>query len=301
MGTQDKFTLDSIMTSISRRSLLGALPSAMAVGAAGSPRPRVGCQTNAWPIDPNDFPQFLAVLGKIKELDYQGFETSFRNVQAQFSRPEAARNSIAKTGLRFLGVHIFLESYDPATGIAPWDLLTRVADGGAKLGAERLILSGRAATQDGKLNNDALRRKVAAINRAGNYCREKGMRVAYHNHHLEFAVSGTEIERLLELTDPHQVRLMLDAGHAFYAGADVVAFFRRHHDRMDGMHLRDFRGGKQVPLCQGDFDLRAMAEAIRAVGWAGWLINEEERPNDVRPGDSVVAPARRCIRKVFGL
>jgi hypothetical protein len=85
-------------------------------------------------------------------------------------------------------VHIFLPAYDPETAIAPWNLLSRVADGGSALGAERLFGSGR-------------------------------------------GLSG----------------------------------------------------------------------AIRKSDWAGWLVNEEERSNDVRPGDAVVEPARKHVRKVFGV
>ena len=66
-------------------------------------------------------------------------------------------------------------------GIAPFELLREVADGGAGLGAERLIVSGGSTPEAA-----ALSRKVGGINRIARYCHEKGLRFAYHNHGAEF-------------------------------------------------------------------------------------------------------------------
>ncbi len=268
--------------------------------AAGG-RLRAGCQTNAWPIDPGSLPQLRHAIERIRAFGYEGFETSFRNVQPHFGKAAQVRAEFEKTGLRLLGVHIFLLEYDRETSLASWDLIADVAGGAAALGAERLILSGWAVRQEGRLDEAAARRKVSALNRAGQYCREKGIGLAYHNHDKEFAGDGAEIDFLLTNTDPALVHLMFDAGHAFAAGADAIGFFTRNVRRMDGVHLRDFRDGKQVPLGQGEFDLPRLAEAIRKSQWTGWLVNEEERPKDVRLGDAVVEPARRHLKRVFGV
>src|SRR5205823_13154430 len=116
---------------MSRRSLLLGVPGA----ALGGTKPHAGAQTNAWTIDPKDFNSLLQVLAEVKRLGFEGFETSFRNVQAQFAKPQPARDELKKTGLRFFGVHVFLPEYDPHTSIGAWDLLQSVADGGEALGA----------------------------------------------------------------------------------------------------------------------------------------------------------------------
>ena len=284
---------------MTRRSALQLLPAAL---PAPAPLVRLGCQTNAWPIDPRDFSQFLAVLGRIRSLGFTGFETTFRNVVPQAARLAEAQKEIAAAGLAFLGLHIFLgRQYDPETGVAPWKLAREVADLGAALGAERLILSGAAKNKNGKVDAATLARKTEALNRAGAYCARRRLSLAYHNHNLEFQGGGEEMERLLEQTDPGTVGLMLDAGHAFVGGVDAVAFFERRHARIRGMHLRDFKLGRQAPLGRGEFDFGALARAVHRVRWRGWIVAEEERPNDVRPGDSVVKPARGRLRKVFGL
>lgn len=279
-----------------RREFLAAPLAAAAAPTTGL---RAGCQTNAWRIP--DFTAFLGVLDRIRAHQYAGFETGFRNLQKYFADLADARREIGQRRLVFLGIHIFLLEYDPATSIAPWDLLTTVADGGAALGAERLILSGKPLS-DAK----ARKSKAEALQRAGEYCGKRGLQLAYHNHHLEFGQGGAEMEELMASTG---IRLVMDAGHAWFGGGDAVGFLRRYHARIDGMHLRDFRRrgaakedpDPQVVLGQGMNDLRPMAAAVRETKWRGWLINEEERLNDGRPGDTAIEPARAHIRKLWGV
>src|ERR1700720_1115868 len=85
--------------------------------ASQKPRIQLGAQTNAWAIDPTQLDSFLGVLDQIKKTGYAGFETGFLNLRPQFKSPETARNSIAKSGLTFFGIHIFvpMERMDPAT------------------------------------------------------------------------------------------------------------------------------------------------------------------------------------------
>ena len=278
---------------ISRRSLLvGASAGALAAPAAL----HVGSQTNAWPIDPAKLDSLLGVLSALKELGFAGYETSFRNLQSSFAAASSARARLEKYGLRFFGIHIFLLQYDPDTSVAPWDLLQIVADGGRALGAERLIVSG-ASTPDAA----PLARKAKALDRIARYCRDRGMGFGYHNHDAEFRNDRFQIDGLLQQTDPALVHLVLDAGHAMEGGANVAEFFTRHASRIDGIHLRDAKQGREVPLGEGDFDWRPLAAAIRTARWNGWILTEEERLSGEKPGERAVRPARAAIRRVFGV
>ena len=280
---------------MSRRALLISAPAAPLAAKSGA-TVHVGCQTNAWPIEPKDLSSLLQVLGVIKQIGFEGFETGFRNLQDQFAQPAAARENLKKSGLRFFGIHIFLLSYDKQTSIAPWDLLKQVADGGAALGAERLIVSGAPTPEPA-----ALSRKAEGLNRIGKYCRQKGIGFGYHNHHVEFQQNGFQIQGLLRETDPETVHLVVDAGHAIEGGANIAEFFTANSRRIDGMHLRDARAGQEVPLGQGDYDWRPLAAAIRAANWSGWLLAEEERLSGEKPGESATRPARETIRRIFGV
>ncbi len=277
-----------------------AMPAGMGASGGAPAGVMIGCQTNAWRINPQDFDQVLGVLRRLKELGFDGFETSFRNVQGQFGDAAGARRKIEAVGLRFLGCHIFLDQYDTQTMVAPMDMVKTVADGAASLGAQRLILSGGGLIRDGKVDQEALKRKAEGLNAAGRYAKSKGLRLAYHNHGPEFEKGGLEIEGLYRLTDPGLVDFLTDCGWAFRTGIDVPGFFTRHHKRIIGMHLRDFKAGTQVPLGQGDFPLKEVAAAVKKANWSGWVINEEERLSGEKPGEKAVAPARESLRQSFG-
>jgi sugar phosphate isomerase/epimerase len=254
----------------------------------------LGCQTNAWPVDPAHFDSLLSVLGKIRELGFAGFETGFRNLESQAEHLESARQKIAASGLQFFGVHIFLLKYDEKTHIAPSELYEKVCQTNAALGAQRLILSGAPASTENELAH-----KVEGLHKAGDVATKHGLKLAYHNHDKEFANSGWEFEHLLRLTDPNLVGFLLDAGHAFQGGADVPALLEEHHRRIIGLHLRDYRDGKQVPLGSGDFPLAKVAATLKKTGWQGWVLAEEEREDGSKPGERAVAPAMTALHKQF--
>lgn len=273
--------------------------SLFAQSAHVPPGIRFGVQLNAFPIDPKSFDSFLGALGTVKQIGYQGFESSFRNVNSQFATPQHGRSAIEQTGLTFFGIHIFFpnELYDQTTYIAAPSVYESVARGGAALGAKHLILSGAPAP-----DADALKRKIDALNGAGRFARSVGITAAYHNHWWEFeskiGKSGiSEIDALYSETDPSLVHFVLDAGHAYHGGADVPAFIRAHAQRIVGFHLRDYRSGKLVTLGTGTFPLAQVAAIIRQIGWKGWVENEEERDDLSKNGMDVIAPAYQAMKE----
>ena len=285
----------------SRRTFLGSLSilaGSIRLLTAGLGKLFPGCQTNAWKIDRHDFSTFLSVIEQIKSFQFSGFETGFANVQEQFGN-SAARRQIEALGLRFTGIHIFLPAYDPQTNIAPASIYQRVAEGGAGLGAERLILSGGPVAANGKLDDSALHRKTQAIMEAAKFAQSRGLHLAYHNETPESLNDGLELRALLHETDPSLVSFLLDAGHADQAGIHVPAFLREYSQRIVGMHLRDYRDGQQVPLGQGTFNLTGLAKTVEETGWSGWVISEEDYPSGFKPGSAAIKVARESIRQAF--
>ena len=81
---------------LTRRTFLAGIPlSVFSLNTIAKPASvKLGCQTNAWRINPANFSDLLNVLAKLKELGFDGFETGFRNLQPQFGNiPQAARKS----------------------------------------------------------------------------------------------------------------------------------------------------------------------------------------------------------------
>ena len=281
---------------LNRREFIAGI--AVAATAGEPARLRAACQTNAWKMDDPPYPTLLQALAAIKKLGFDGFETGYRNVEATFADPKAAKAEIQQTGLRFFACHIFRSQYEAKTNLPEFELIDRVARGAAGLGAERLIVSGSPVEGDAQM----LSWKAGGLNRAGRLTNEVGLgRVCYHNHGPEFENNAAEMEALMKETDSDVVRFVIDCGHALRRKADIAGFFAKHHKRIEGLHLRDFKNDVQVPLGQGEFSYAPLAAAIRKAKWTGWVINEEERESGEKPGESAVGPAREQVKKLFGV
>jgi sugar phosphate isomerase/epimerase len=80
------------------------------------------------------------------------------------------------------------------------------------------------------------------LNRLGSSCRETGLSLGYHNHHMEFALVGTirAYDLLLSQTDPGLVRMELDVGWAQAGGVSPEDYLSRYEGRFVSCHLKDF-------------------------------------------------------------
>jgi inosose dehydratase len=282
--------------------LMGAGALATRSGFTAGALPRPGCQTNAWNLDPQKFDLLLAALRDMKSLGFAGFETNIRFVQPQLNRVAEARAALERTGLVFIGAHTGLPEYvkSGATGAA--EAAGKLAGEARQFGARALVVSHGGLSKTGQFVESDLERKVKALDLAGARVADTGLVLAYHNHQPEFRNNAAEETELVRHTDPRRVSFLLDIGHAWLAYPNVIPFFEEHHSRVFGLHVRDFHDGKSVPLGQGEFPLHELAVAIRRTGWSGWLIDEEERPDERdKPGMKVTGPSRKAMREIFGV
>jgi len=255
--------------------------------------PRPGCQGNAWNLDPARFDLLLAALRDMKTLDFAGFETNIRFLQPQLVRVAEARAAIQQTGLVFIGAH---------TGLPQADTAGKLVEQARQFDARSLVVSHSGLSPTGQFSKNDLDAKVKALDLAGARAADAGLVLAYHNHQPEFRNSAAEAAGLVRRTDPERVSFMLDIGHAWLACPDVIPFFEAHHQRVFGLHVRDFHDRRSVPLGQGEFPLKALAGVIRRTGWTGWLIDEEERPDEPdKPGMKATGPSRKTMREIFGV
>lgn len=285
---------------ISRRGFVAALPAWVAAGTllrgsrlwAATPRPRIGCQANGFPLKPADFPALIAALQKMRELDYAGFECNIRFVEGEFGRVADARKRIEDTGVEFIGAHTSMQLAKP-------DVFPRWVEKVAALGASCIVMSGAGLAANGVFTQEAVSTKAATLGALGQACRQGGLRLAYHNHNPEFANGNAEIEALAENTEPHRVDFLIDAGHARLGGGDPAAFMRKFSERILGCHLKTYKGAQQVPLGQGDWGFEDLAAAITSSRWSGWLI-AEEGGGPQTGNTAALRPDRAYIRMIFG-
>ncbi len=285
----------------SRRELMAVVAGAVAARAqAASGRVRVGCQTRAFGSPIRDYAQLLSVLDDLVAAGYEGFETNYASLQSHFEDPGPARAEIEKRRIKLIGLHGSINFTKPENldkDRAQFDRLAKASKG---LGAELLILSSSGVPRDaeGRLQASALKLRCEELNRAGAACRAMGIRLATHNHARETANDGEEVNAVMQRTDPRNVSMLMDAAYVHAANLNVAGFFRRYHRRVAGMHLRDYRDGKEVDLGQGDLDLKGIAAAMRETGWTGWAILEVNKRAGVSSRE-LVETNRKAMRDIM--
>jgi myo-inosose-2 dehydratase len=121
----------------------------------------------------------------------------------------------------------------------------------------------------------------------------EGVRLAYHHHMGTVVQSEADIDALMAATGP-EVGLLLDTGHARFAGADPVVLARRHAARVVHVHAKDVRAAVAAQALRENWSfLRAVVAGVftvpgdgcvpfdrvfRELGrYAGWVVLEAEQ------------------------
>jgi myo-inosose-2 dehydratase len=129
--------------------------------------------------------------------------------------------------------------------------------------------------------------QVAAVTAA------EGVRLVYHHHMGTVVQSEADIDALMDATGP-EVGLLLDTGHARFAGADPAGLARRYASRIGHLHAKDVRAEVAERAERGGWSfLRAVVEGVFTVpgdgcvsfdrvfqelrDYSGWVVLEAEQ------------------------
>lgn len=145
------------------------------------------------------------------------------------------------------------------------------------------------------------------LTRFAEFCADEGVPLAFH-HHMGTAIeNGHDIDRLMAHTG-EAVGLLLDTGHATFAGVDPLTILAKHGRRVIHVHAKDTRrpvldgldrshesfldavlkGVYTVPG-DGSIDFPAVVRKLADLGYEGWFVVEAEQ-------DPVKAPPLEYAR-----
>ena len=133
----------------------------------------------------------------------------------------------------------------------------------------------------------------------------EGVRLAYHHHMGTVVQSEADIDTLMDVTGA-EVGLLLDTGHATFAGADPASLARRYASRIWHVHAKDVRAavceraqGRELELParggggsvhrpgDGSVAFERVFHELR--DYSGWVILEAEQ--DPRTADPLTYAA----------
>jgi inosose dehydratase len=128
----------------------------------------------------------------------------------------------------------------------------------------------------------------------------EGFRLVYHHHMGTVVQTGEEIDRLMAETGP-SVGLLLDTGHATWAGVDPRRLARDYKPRIGHVHAKDVRAAVKAEAEKNDWSfLDSVLEGVytvpgdgsvdyvsvfrELVGYSGWVVVEAEQdPKKAEP------------------
>jgi inosose dehydratase len=213
------------------------------------------------------------------------------------------KQALDSRGLLLAGGYVEIDvSADEATGPGLAEL-AQVCDQFDALGAgvspeflprPTVALIGGPAAAAGETADRRWARIESTVGDLTELCRKRGYQAVLHNEVGTQLATQDEVVRVLEST---AAALCLDTGHLVAAGGDPLAILRGWWDRVTHVHLKDalpapggqpFTDAMQLweddafcPLGAGHGQVDAILDALRAGGYAGWIVVEQ----DVLPRD----------------
>ena len=229
--------------------------------------------------------------------------------------PAQVRVCLASHGLDLAGGFVPVVLHRPEIQSRQLEILEANARMLSEAGGDVLVLAAVGDAASGyesvlELNDGEWATLVRGVAGAEAIGRRHGLKAVLHPHVGTVVGDDPQIRRLLATTE---VSLCIDTGHMAVAGADPVAIGRAANGRIGHVHLKDVDAelaarvregalgyreavhrGLYLPLGEGDVDMVAVIELLRAAGYSGWYVVEQDVVID--PDREDAAPLDNAIR-----
>lgn len=275
--------------SVSRRTFLGGLTAAAAIGArpaaAAAPRRDLHLACNQYPWltfygrEGRDFGSSLDVaLGEIASCDINGFEP----LAASPEEIDRLAPLLEKHGLAMRSLYVNSVLHEEAAIQDSMKQVLAIAERARRIGTRIIVTNPSPIRWGGPEDKDdaQLRLQAGALDELGARLGAMGMTLAYHNHDAELRNAAREFHHMMVGTDPKRITLCLDA-HWIYRGSgnSAVALFdivRLYADRITELHLRQSKDRVWTEaLGEGDIDYPALARFLLERGIKPHLVLEQ--------------------------
>lgn len=225
------------------------------------------------------------VLEKVAKAGFKEVETYGFSIKDQFwgFTPVEFKKILDANGLKAVSGHYGLGSYlvDDNT-----DELKAAIAAAKVLGSEYVTIPW--LNPDLRKSADDYKKLAVKINKAGQMCKDAGIRLAYHNHDFEFEKQGdtTGYEILLKGTDKKLVDFELDLYWVVRSGKDPIALFKENPGRFTMWHVKDMDKTKKewnTEVGQGSINFKAIFAAAKLSGMKHFFVEHETnyKPNPI--------------------
>jgi inosose dehydratase len=257
-------------------------------------------------------PDYVQVLDEIGETGYVGTELGDWGFMP--TDPSELASELAKRKLNMVGAFVPVFLKDKSKHDAGIEVALKTAKLMKDAGYENafIVLADDNGTVDARTKNAG---RITAdlgltdeewnifaegANRLAKVVKdETGLRMVFHHHCAGYVETPDEVDKLLQLTDPNLLGLVLDMGHYMFGGGDPLSALQKHRERIWHIHFKDcenrvaensrknswdyFESVKNGVFCElgkGAVDFKAIVDELKEMNYDGWIVVEQ----DVLPG-----------------
>lgn len=228
---------------------------------------------------------------------------------------------LASHGLGAVGGFVPVVLHEP--GHDPVPELAAQLDGFVAAKAEVVVLAA-ATGADGydsrpTLDAEGWRTLLTNLDRLAGVIGDRGLVATLHPHVGTMVETGREVDRVLAGAG---IGLCLDTGHLLVGGTDPAELARGAGVRIVHTHLKDVdaaladrvragevayqdavKAGMYRPLGAGDVDLAGVLDGLRAAGYTGWYVLEQDTvlAAEPPPGEGPAADVRASLDYLRGV
>ncbi|OFI37869.1 2-keto-myo-inositol dehydratase, partial [Arthrobacter sp. SW1] len=262
----------------------------------------IGTAPDSWGVwfadDPKQTP-WERFLDEVVAAGYKWIELGpygyLPNDPARLAEELKARDLKVSAGTVFTAFHRGRDQWEEA-----WEPARKVAELTAAVGGEHIVVipamwrddvTGE-AVESGELSAEQWDSLFKGHDELGRRLQEQfGLKQQFHSHADSHVENQTDIERLLQNTDPGLLTLCLDTGHAEYGGASSVDLIRKYPERIGYLHLKQINP-----------DILAKVRAENKT-WAQANLDGvmTEPPTGLPDLNEVILEVEKLDRPVFGI
>lgn len=146
------------------------------------------------------------------------------------------------------------------------------------LGQKYMVVPYLEATE--RKNLDAYRKLAARLNQGGEWCKQAGLQLAYHNHDFEFQqMEGqTGMDILLKDTDRSLVQFEMDIYWVSFAGKDPIELIKKNPGRFPLWHVKDMDNTPQKKFTEvgnGVIDFKEIFKCKKKSGMQHFFVEQD--------------------------
>jgi sugar phosphate isomerase/epimerase len=232
----------------------------------------------------------LSTLDRVAEIGYNWLEAAdYKDGLFYGMNPAVFKREVESRGMELISSHIGIDK----------DNIDQLVDSASEARLKYLVLPSLPSMWNSSV--DGFKKASDFLNMAGEKCNSNGIRLAFHNHKIEFLPIEGQIpyDIMLKNTEPELVTFQLDIAWITGGGKDPAEYFNKYPGRFELWHIKDITtDGFDATLGEGTIDFKPVFD-LKDVSGMKYFFIEQDRCISHSELESIDISRRYLLENVF--